>query len=246
MERTVSLGADCLRQPGSAAPGASAAPPEYRAFALLRCRAGVDPATLRAAIEEERRRLATLPTTNWVRCGLRSEETCPTAHSDAVSASFDAVIELGGPLPDVRIGLAGLAERFLPWVDPMLSASGAGHIHVIFEGSPRFLLVYALRRKPGMDRGDFRDYWLHVHGAAAKRWPGPPGGYSQIHFDPDISRAVSKLSGFGIDDFDGIALAGFPDLKVCNEFLSSPGVAKAALADERRFIDHERSALALV
>jgi uncharacterized protein (TIGR02118 family) len=92
-------------------------------------------------------------------------------------------------------------------------------------------LVYCIRRKPGMTRGEFARYWTEVHGPLGARIPG-------------LRRLVQShgldLPG-GPSDYDGIAELWFDDLAALQAARQSPEWA-ASTADEVNFVDLGRTA----
>lgn len=107
-------------------------------------------------------------------------------------------------------------------------------------------LVFCLRRKPDLSREEFQRYWRDEHAALVRRHADVLGirRYVQLHsLDDAISLAVAG-SRRSPEPFDGVAELWFDDLDAIAEHgLTEAGQAAGAalLADERTFIDLERS-----
>ena len=107
-------------------------------------------------------------------------------------------------------------------------------------------LIYVLRRKPGMSRAEFRDYWEQRHAVSGRERRSAINAvrYVQNH---RIDTPVDALwrSGRGQDEpFDGVVESWFESMPALEAALSSPegrAAMSAALQDEARFIDLERS-----
>ena len=96
------------------------------------------------------------------------------------------------------------------------------------RGSVRCLVL--LKRKPGMSREEFSDYWLHVHGAIAKNYPNVIR-YSQLHV-LDTRSETGKPADFEIDgivDFlfeEGVSLGD----------LRHSAIGRTGIDDAKEFI----------
>ena len=168
--------------------------------------------------------------------------------SNASAFSIDAVLEaaIAGGDWGRLLQLAGASrDRLADVVDPSRSAAIAGVEHDIVPGELPILLVYALRRLPSLTHEGFSDYWLNHHADFGRRIQAGRG-YRQLHGDLDASRELAVAAGVAIDDLDGIAEAAYPDLQVFLEVMAQPAVAADAMEDEKRFIDHSRSAGSVV
>jgi uncharacterized protein (TIGR02118 family) len=95
-------------------------------------------------------------------------------------------------------------------------------------------LVYCLTRKAGMSEEEFHRYWRDVHGPIAARIPGQRR-YVQSH-------SVPNPLGANFPSYDGCAEIWYDSIEAMQEAFKSPEV-RAAVEDERNFIDHTKVAL---
>ena len=98
-------------------------------------------------------------------------------------------------------------------------------------------LIYCITRKPGMSVEEFQRYWREVHAPIAARIPGLRR-YVQCHAVP------STYGDERAPSYDGVAELWFDDLEAWERVRRSPEV-RAAIEDERNFIDHSRAFLIL-
>jgi uncharacterized protein (TIGR02118 family) len=94
-------------------------------------------------------------------------------------------------------------------------------------------LIYCISKKPELSVEEFQRYWRETHGPIAGRIPGLRR-YVQCHVLPE-------LYGRNQPAYDGAAELWFDDLEAMRAAMQSPEV-KAALEDEKNFIDHSRVA----
>jgi uncharacterized protein (TIGR02118 family) len=109
-------------------------------------------------------------------------------------------------------------------------------------------LVFCLRRREDLSRGEFQRYWLEQHGPLVRSYADVLGirRYVQVHsIDDGISMAVAGPRN-SPPPYDGAAELWFDSL----EALAAAGstdegraAGAALLADERTFIDLESSPL---
>ena len=94
-------------------------------------------------------------------------------------------------------------------------------------------LIYCISKKPGLTVEEFQRYWRETHGPIAARIPGLRR-YVQCHVVPEL---------YGRQDppYDGAAELWFDDLDAMRAAMQSDEV-KAAMEDEKNFIDHTRVA----
>ena len=97
-------------------------------------------------------------------------------------------------------------------------------------------LIFALRRRTDMDRAEFQRYWLKTHAPLVREHAAELAivRYQQIH-------TVLDDATYGGQPFDGVAELWFAGLPGAH----SGEASRALLADERRFIDHAESPIAL-
>jgi hypothetical protein len=151
--------------------------------------------------------------------------------------------------PELGTVVAEVVERLGEQIDPARSGLLHGVQHVVVEGDGPLHISFALRRRPSMSHAEFSDYWLNSHGrlasdAAARRRPST--GYRQLHADPGVSGALAASAGLGVGDYDGLVSSDHLTAERMKKIFSHPAVADTALADERNFIDHRRSAIGLL
>lgn len=94
-------------------------------------------------------------------------------------------------------------------------------------------LIYCITRKPGLSVEEFQRYWRETHGPIAGAIPGVRR-YVQCHVLPELYARQSP-------PYDGAAELWFDDLDAMRAAMQSPEL-KAALEDEKNFIDHTRVA----
>src|SRR3954469_6777539 len=108
-------------------------------------------------------------------------------------------------------------------------------------------LLYCLRRRPELSLREFQEHWLEVH---RRFWVQSRHArlYVQYHppVDDPIREALSQAAASeeGVEPYDGLAVAWFDHSEAVREAMQSEAIG-AALADEKHFIDHARSAAVL-
>jgi hypothetical protein len=186
-----------------------------------------------------------------IRRGVRAPEDpfADTAQGSGTgSFHFDAFAEAATTADDVDLLIAlatRAASRLGDAVDPVHSAAVVGVEHTIFPGDRRVLLLYALRRLPSLTHEQFCDHWLHKHAEFARATQAERG-YRQFHADQHLSAKAAARAGVTIADIDGVAEASYSGIGDFLSVMSNPHVAKDAMEDEKRFIDHSRSAGAVM
>lgn len=186
------------------------------------------------------------------RAGLRLEQnpiaSLPHSQDDSTDHSgqtHTAVLELFSSDPEFKESSTALtkavADSLQSVVHPYLSAVIAGTEHHILPGWGSLQLVFALRRKPTLSREAFQTYWLdeHVHFALAQRASGLR--YRQLHADHSWTTEIAALTGYGVDDFDGVAEVYYQTTEEIRERFDKPEISRDAFVDEQTFIDHNRS-----
>lgn len=175
-----------------------------------------------------------------------------TAHRDVVPAGIDGVLswELDEPAQEDRLEavVGEAAERLSGVIDLGRCGLICGVEHAVIEGDGPLHVGFALRRRPTMSHEEFSDYWLNSHGRMAREAPRRKTGtgYRQLHADPGVSRTVGAAVGIGTWEYDGIVSSDHVAAERMKKIFSHPAVAETALADERVFIDHGRSAIGLL
>ena len=95
-------------------------------------------------------------------------------------------------------------------------------------------LIYCISKRPELSVEEFQTYWRETHGPIAGAIPGLRR-YVQCHVVPELYGREQQPS------FDGAAELWFDDLEAMRAAMQSPEV-RAALEDEKNFIDHSRVA----
>jgi len=109
-------------------------------------------------------------------------------------------------------------------------------------------LAFCLRRRAELSLGEFQRYWLDMHGPLVRQHAEALGmqRYVQLHTEDHPVNAALQAPRGGPEPFDGIAELWWESVEALVEAVSTPEGRHAAellLADERRFIDLERSPL---
>ncbi len=110
-------------------------------------------------------------------------------------------------------------------------------------------LEYLLRRKPGMSRDEFQDYWKNSHGPLVASFSTALGiqRYVQVHtIDDPGTEAAQKARGGMEPHYDGVAELWWDNEDSLVQAMNSDAGAaagEALLDDERRFIDLANSPL---
>ena len=105
--------------------------------------------------------------------------------------------------------------------------------------------VMCLRRKPGMSRSEFQEYWQHSHAPLFMRFADSYGTkkYLQDHtIDTPLNDAIRASRGME-EPYDGIAEVWFESEEALMEAMGSPEgqeLSAKLLADEANFLDHAR------
>jgi uncharacterized protein (TIGR02118 family) len=110
-------------------------------------------------------------------------------------------------------------------------------------------LVFTLRRREDMTRGEFQRYWRERHAPLVKRHADALHirRYVQVHAcDTDLDEAVAGARGSEPRFYDGVAELWWDSLEeLVAAFSSDAGqvAGRELLEDEKRFIDLPRSPL---
>jgi len=112
------------------------------------------------------------------------------------------------------------------------------------QGPVSIVLIECLRRRSDMDRVAFQKAWLH-HSEIPRRahTQGFLMGYIQNHTLLGEAGAVGELTAE--EPFDGIVTAYFGSLIRFRALITSPLAAQESFEDEKKFIDHSRTAYML-
>ncbi|WP_165323815.1 EthD domain-containing protein [Rhizorhabdus phycosphaerae] len=146
---------------------------------------------------------------------------------------YDLVLEAVGSAAADRLAVALAAATGL---DRARSLAFVGTGYEIVGGEGDVALFCPLVRLGHLTAAGFQRYWLDVHADFGRR--NPVNGYRQIH----PRGSATQPAGLPDAPFDGVAQALFADLPAMQARLASPDIAGDAYEDERRFIDHARSA----
>jgi hypothetical protein len=159
------------------------------------------------------------------------------AHAAEVSPELpEAIVTLPTGPGDLTATVAPLTQ----YADLSRSSILAVRRYAILPGQDSIRLVFALRRLKRLSAAEFYDYWLNHHADYGRRLI-PPYTYHQLHTDPAATQRGAAAADLPASDYDGVVEVHFPDLAAFAAQLARPEVAEGALADERNFIDHERS-----
>jgi hypothetical protein len=89
---------------------------------------------------------------------------------------------------------------------------------------------------------DHHRHWLNRHGWLVKPGADASGtGCRQFHADPKASSYAARRTALGRHEFEGIAVACYPDADGYLRVMSNADRLAPILEDERRFIDMETS-----
>jgi uncharacterized protein (TIGR02118 family) len=111
-------------------------------------------------------------------------------------------------------------------------------------------LMFCLRRRDDFSREEFQRYWLEQHAALVRSHAEALGirRYVQVHsIDDGISLAIAGARN-SPEPYDGVAELWFDDLEAivaAGSTDAGQAASAALLADERTFLDLERSPLFL-
>jgi len=110
-------------------------------------------------------------------------------------------------------------------------------------------MMSCLRRLSGLSRGAFSAHW-RSHGRLGKaaHARGLMQGYVQSHALSPGEPGTEELCGLPpvATWWDGMVTASFADVVTANRLFADAEIRDAAMADERRFIDHARGAAILM
>jgi len=95
-------------------------------------------------------------------------------------------------------------------------------------------VIYCIAKKPELGDDEFHRYWRDVHGPIAARIPGLRR-YVQSH-------TIARSAELRAPEYDGVAEVWFDDMDALLGAMDSDEV-RAALEDEKNFIDHSDTAL---
>ena len=109
-------------------------------------------------------------------------------------------------------------------------------------------LIYPLRRKAGMSREDFQQYWRDVHGPLVAQHSTTLAihRYIQLHtLDDPINDALAEARGGTEPEYDGVAELWWQHENDLAAFGTAAGQAAGTelLEDEKNFIDLANSPL---
>jgi hypothetical protein len=159
-------------------------------------------------------------------------------------AAYHGTLEIRGAetgRAEVESLTGELVSRLAPALDLANSCLVIGQEHV-FIASARAPVryQYLMRRNDHFDHEAYLTRYRDVHSQFGIRTPGILG-YTQLHVDPEASRAASMHAGIGSWDFDSVSEL---HLESTESFLSEVArstVAREASEDERVFVDRDNS-----
>ena len=103
---------------------------------------------------------------------------------------------------------------------------------VILDGpqTPQLVkTIFQLKRKPGMSLGDFRKYWIDVHGPLVCKLPGLRR-YVQCH-------AVDAAYSYAEPKWDGVAQLWVDDVDAMQRMMDSREFREGSWPDGEKFLD---------
>jgi uncharacterized protein (TIGR02118 family) len=108
--------------------------------------------------------------------------------------------------------------------------------------------VFCLRRRPDLSTEEFQRYWREEHAPLVQRCAAAVGmrRYVQVHTLENPLNEALRAGRRALPAYDGIAEAWWDSLESLQELSGRPEGRRAAremVADERRFIDLEASAV---
>ncbi len=171
--------------------------------------------------------------------GLAHESETDDAPPFAGFIELDADLTAPGLLSSLTQTLRAQA-----CLDSERSTVLVGSEFIVVPGDQPIVLAMALTRRDGMTPEDFLEYWSTTHAELGRRVPGSEG-YRQIHLDTALTETVWQQAGFGGPRFDGIAMACYSTDAAFRAVLADTEVAGPLLEDEKKFIDHQRSAMVI-
>lgn len=178
--------------------------------------------------------LPSLPAAAQVASVLPADALPVLAHTDGLAPGLPQMLVTVHPDECPRL----IGETSL--IDIANSSVLVFNRHAILPGDDRIRLYFGLRRLQHLSLGQFQDYWLNHHAEIGRRLI-PPYTYHQLHADPVASTDLAERTRLPASTLDGVVEVHFPDVDALSRQLSRPEVAEEALADERLFIDHDRS-----
>ena len=109
-------------------------------------------------------------------------------------------------------------------------------------------LVFCLRRRADLSREEFQKYWLETHAPLVRARAEAIGAtrYVQVHTQHDELNAMLQATRGGPEVYDGVAELWFESRAALEAALGTEAGMAAGhdlLADEKNFIDLERSPL---
>lgn len=178
-------------------------------------------------------------------------QTALAALADDGRADFGApgyqallwVVGPGGVMDELTGAVKGVAETLGDLIDPEGSAAVAGTEEIFLPGDGPFAGMYAIRRRPGDSYEHFHDFWRLEHTKLSMYIPG--FRYRQLHAVGYASQKAAATAGVGVGDVDGIVEYFFDDIEYQVQMTQLDNFPEI-YADEKNFIDHDRSTFSYV
>jgi hypothetical protein len=207
---------------------------------------GDDPPAIAAALLPEADRAAAHPGVRARVLELQPGVAARTPHASYMrGVPFEAALEIAvdeAPLADAVGWAGGLAGRLGEVVDAHESYALAGREYVFSPGESGTVLFVVIGRALTQSFEEHHRHWLERHGWLVKPGADASGtGYRQFHADPKASSLAARSAGLGRHEYEGIAVASYPDPDAYLRVMSNADRLAPILEDERRFIDPETS-----
>jgi EthD domain len=151
-----------------------------------------------------------------------------------------ALMVVRGEIEAAARRLVDLLNALSTRIDRSASEVITGHELAVKSGTGHLWVVMPVRRLTSLSREAFQERWRTVHAEFGRRMAAP--GYRQIHAQP-LPAGTGLGALVSINDHDGAAVVSYGSEEEMERTRSSAEVARHALEDERRFIDHARSSL---
>ena len=166
--------------------------------------------------------------------------------SDFGAAGYQGLLWVAGPagtMDELTEAVRDVGGRLGDLIDTGLSAAVAGTEEIFLAGDGPLAGMYAIRRRPGDSWEHFHDFWRLEHTKLSMYIPG--FRYRQLHAVAYASQRAAACAGVGVNDIDGVVEYFFDDISYQVEMTQLENFPQI-YADEKNFIDHDRSTFTYV